>query len=104
MSGLAELIPVALEKTLAGKLKWTPLSSNVFEATLGDNALRVSEGDPVTSLYLVDKDGTSLEHETWLTLGPPSDRQLEQLLIAARRQALGVDVALDDALKRLIDL
>jgi hypothetical protein len=42
----------------------------------------------------LDEGGRLMESETWKELPNPLDRQLSQILEHARRQALGVDDAL----------
>lgn len=107
MSELESLIPVILEKTRQGKLRWEPAStvSDNYIATLEDAALELaadSAGHP--RLALLNENGRRLQFVYWGAITSPANEQLVTLYELARRQALRIDSTLQrlsDQLKAL---
>lgn len=109
---MLKLIQKLHANTVNGKVKWErTTSSNVFQASFSNYALRISvkqESSEAPDYYLYIKD------EQGITVESTSDTDIEQAIPGsgayklmgalhemARRQALGVDKALDSLLEEL---
>jgi len=106
-TSLRSLVPVMIEKTHQGKIKWEYAGANNFTAQFPDYVLRI-EFDPGSEsvdyqLHIVDQAGNIIETYTPGRRSPASD-ELANLYELARRQALKVDKMLDDLERRLKDL
>jgi hypothetical protein len=104
MANLTDLLPVLLQKTQEGKVRWEQLATESFLASVGDASFEVAKVKGVTQLSLRNTEGQRLEAVTWNLLRDPADKLLNQLYDEARRGALGVPQAIEAAIKLLEDL
>jgi hypothetical protein len=102
---LRDLVPVVLDKTRDRKIPWKPESVEVFSADLGSNqVLVIYENDIDIVLSLRGKGSTELESVDTDGETPSVKQGLRSLYSLVRRQALGVDKAIEDVEKTLLSL
>lgn len=99
-------------KTKEGQIKWErTASSNIFQYAFPSYVVRISvkQGDADAPDYYItvkDSDGTTIESASDVSIGRafPNAKvfaTMEELFTLARREALGVDQALDSLLSEL---
>lgn len=110
---LLKLVQGLLAKTKSGDVVWERTSAtDVFQAAFPRYTVKVSErgdaSEPLLTNYVVsifDEAGTIIERASYLDLGKSSQvnnfELMKELYSVARRQALGVDGALDTLLSEL---
>jgi S-adenosylmethionine hydrolase len=116
---LVELVRRIENKTAIGVLKWeTTASENEFQTTLSSYVIQIQskfsrDGDHDFTLNIIDGFGNAIESVSdtelarmanefgLLKSSGESYRLMEKIFVKAKRQALGVDSAIDNILSEL---
>lgn len=106
---LHKLIDRLLVKTIAMELKWSETSSQeAFQVSFSSYSVEVEHSDNTTYMRIYNSDGKVLDWTSDNVMrrdvswnSTTAIRKLEELYQLARRQALGVDKALDDLLSAI---
>jgi hypothetical protein len=109
---LAKLLAELIKHTEFGNLKWERTAANgVYQCSFPQYTVQLSETtadnlDATFQLTILDSEGTVIEratHPDFAGAMPTPYTQMKHLYEMARRQALGVDNAIDALLKELSD-
>lgn len=100
---LRKLVDRLLKKTQAGELRWSETSSpESFQTSFPDYSIEVEKNKDLVLLRIYNSDGRIIESVVEKVSSFRDDAEaLSELHDAARRQALGVEKALDDILASL---
>lgn len=103
MAEIVDILDTLIERTRENKVLWKPTSSpQTFVAVIGNSSVMIVMDSGLATLRINNKAGDPLEVlDARTILGTPHRGPLNDLHRLARRQALEVDVQLDDLLKAL---
>lgn len=98
MSELDDIASLAIQKTMAGRLTWQFDGRNTITTKINNIIVEISEVDPnnVHVLRIRNENGVMLSTQTFL-----SGQGIAAVFSKIKREALGVDQALDQVKKYL---
>jgi hypothetical protein len=104
MVQVKELIEATMQKTEEGKLQWTGLGDDFYQASIGENSVTIRNQQGFCVFAIRNSEGTIIDKMEAGVHNTADNRLLQQLFLQARRQALRVDQTLEEIKRTLNNL
>lgn len=99
---IAELIKAILDRTKSHEVVWKKTSDpSTFLAVFPKYIVELEGPDFNATFRLQGEDGETIDEISWASMNIYARQLLKELVVTARRQALGTDEAIDELLKSL---